>query len=131
MYSVVLHQNSDLLCSAPLCSALLCSALLYSALLCSALLYSTLLYSALLCSAVLHFTTLHSTALCYAVLRCTLLCCIAQNCSVQHSSKIVIQHSDSFWGWSTAACLCFPSGLIALSRDALSTREENQFEVRT
>lgn len=45
------------------------------------------------------------------------------------SFAFFINFSDSFWGWSTAACLCFPCGLIALSRDAKQTREENLFEV--
>ena len=36
---------------------------------------------------------------------------------------------DSFWGWSTSACLCFPCGLIALSRDPKQTREEFKFDV--
>jgi len=35
---------------------------------------------------------------------------------------------DSFWGWSTAACLAFPTGLIALSRDPKQTREEFEFD---
>ena len=45
------------------------------------------------------------------------------------SLAFYLNFSDSFWGWSTAACLCFPCGLIALSRDAKQTREENLFEV--
>jgi hypothetical protein len=41
----------------------------------------------------------------------------------------ICMFSDSFWGWSTAACLAFPTGLIALSRDPKQTREEFEFDV--
>jgi len=35
---------------------------------------------------------------------------------------------DSFWGWSTGACLAIPSGLLSVARDKLPTREESKFQ---
>eukprot|EP00607_Mallomonas_marina_P000237 CAMPEP_0182429312 /NCGR_PEP_ID=MMETSP1167-20130531/25678_1 /TAXON_ID=2988 /ORGANISM="Mallomonas Sp, Strain CCMP3275" /LENGTH=309 /DNA_ID=CAMNT_0024612755 /DNA_START=293 /DNA_END=1222 /DNA_ORIENTATION=- len=35
---------------------------------------------------------------------------------------------DSFWGWSTGACLAIPSGFFNLARDKRITRTEQQFQ---
>lgn len=43
---------------------------------------------------------------------------------------IQILDGDSFWGWSTGACLSIPALLLALSRPRLLTRAEAMLEAR-
>lgn len=46
-------------------------------------------------------------------------------------NRLLVQSlgDDSFWGWSIAACLAIPSGLIAISRSKPPTREIGELQV--
>eukprot|EP01041_Mallomonas_annulata_P002236 gene2236-4345_t len=41
---------------------------------------------------------------------------------------IMLFDGDSFWGWSTGACLSIPAALISVSRDKRLTREASLFQ---